>query len=629
MSVRILTGDCRSVLASLPSESVHCILTSPPYFGLRDYGTASWEGGDPACDHKQGRNGSGRADGVVDGRGQRNRDGVGAMGGDCRRCGARRIDRQIGLEQTPDAYVAEMVAVFREARRVLRGDGTLWLNVGDSYTSGGRTSQAPDEKSAGRAMGCRPDTPQGLKPKDLIGIPWRLAFALQADGWYLRQDIIWAKPNAMPESVKDRCCKAHEYVFLLSKSARYYYDAEAIAEPAISSGEARGGGKKYSARENGAAIGGSHNLHRYGETPENRNRRSVWTIATEPFRAMQIAHRVRVEPDAQVDGKSRITSSDCPLHGGRSAQAAKGRCGEPLADSQTRNGYIGTHLARPHCGERDATGQTFGRANAEQSSDLLRRECLTSAIDHNSRSRRMGRDPETSPACMPSVRTADDSVGKLEQSALSEPRGYIDESNTELAGSAYSTSHRILSDSDDKLSEQGSSEASHSSYCTCEYYVETTEEVNHFAMMPTALAELCIKAGTSEKGCCPRCGAGWVRQMERAKPPFVEASVIDRFGNGDAGVHRKIGQAYQDWLNANPKRLIGWQPSCSCPAHEPVPATVLDCFAGAGTTGLVADRLGRNAVLIELNPANTAMAQQRLEGDAGLFADVSALQAAE
>lgn len=188
MSVRILTGDCRDVLQSLADESVQCCVTSPPYFGLRDYGA----------------------------------------------------DGQIGLEATPEGFVAEMVAVFREVHRVLRKDGTLWLNLGDSYASiGGGYS---NEGSRGKASVISPKTQRavlkgrnrnghaGLKPKDLIGIPWRVAFALQADGWFLRQDIIWHKPNPMPESVTDRCTKSHEYLFLLTKSDRYHFDAEAIAE---------------------------------------------------------------------------------------------------------------------------------------------------------------------------------------------------------------------------------------------------------------------------------------------------------------------------------------------------------------------------------------------------------------
>ena len=187
MTWKIYTGDCADTMRILVDDnSIQTCITSPPYFGLRDYGVAG----------------------------------------------------QIGLEETPEQYVAKLVEVFRDVRRVLRDDGTLWLNLGDSYNAAGRTGhgtrqgfkQGTNRASAEKADNCRPSV-DNLKPKDLIGIPWRVAFALQADGWYLRQDIIWHKPNPMPESVRDRCTKAHEYLFLLSKSERYYFDAAAIAEP--------------------------------------------------------------------------------------------------------------------------------------------------------------------------------------------------------------------------------------------------------------------------------------------------------------------------------------------------------------------------------------------------------------
>jgi DNA modification methylase len=200
------------------------------------------------------------------------------------------MDEQIGLEATPEAYVDRMVEVFREVRRVLRDDGTLWLNLGDSYASGGRAYRAPDGKDSkgGRVTGTfRPTDPEGVKPKDLIGIPWRVAFALQADGWYLRQDMIWAKPNPMPESVTDRCTKAHEYLFLLSKNERYYFDAGAIKEP-VSGGThggawTEGGGKQ-------AALG-QQKGGRLGNEPDSgtRNRRSVWTVTTKPYKGAHFA----------------------------------------------------------------------------------------------------------------------------------------------------------------------------------------------------------------------------------------------------------------------------------------------------------------------------------------------------
>jgi DNA modification methylase len=237
--ITIYHGDCMDILHGLDAESVNCCVTSPPYWRLRDYG----------------------------------------------------VDGQIGLERTPEEYVAKMVAVFREVWRVLRKDGTVWLNLGDSYASGKGTCFNPGggDLSLGKerkAIGVHPLDrgnrstlkASGLKPKDLVGIPWRVAFALQADGWWLRQDIIWHKPNPMPESVTDRCTKAHEYIFLLSKSARYYYDAEAVKEPGT-------GRPIFDNNNSRAVVDTSRNDHgRHNpDLATNRNKRSVWTIATQPY----------------------------------------------------------------------------------------------------------------------------------------------------------------------------------------------------------------------------------------------------------------------------------------------------------------------------------------------------------
>jgi DNA modification methylase len=252
MTVRILIGDCRDKLRELPDASVHCCVTSPPYFGLRDYGVAG----------------------------------------------------QMGLEPTPDEYVAGMVEVFREVRRVLRNDGTLWLNIGDSYAGswgaqsrGNASGEASSNLQGGSPLQARSirahpreqsgtgslkNTP-GIKAKDLIGIPWMLAFALRADGWYLRQDIIWSKPNPMPESVRDRCTKAHEYLFLLSKEPRYYFDAEAIAEKSVSLFQQRLTGTADQPMGAARAAAGVQNPTCQGGTSETRNKRSVWEVATQPF----------------------------------------------------------------------------------------------------------------------------------------------------------------------------------------------------------------------------------------------------------------------------------------------------------------------------------------------------------
>jgi DNA modification methylase len=302
---RILTGHCLDTLATLADKSVHCVVTSPPYWNLRDYGTAQWEGGDKGCDHKIPLATKGGC--AV---GNKQSSNPGSYGYRewliCGRCGAKRIDLQIGLEETPEAYVEKLVQVFREVRRVLRDDGTVWLNLGDSYWGGKGKSgyELPHEAAERRGktlqtshnmpgyMDMRPSDGKHpiIKPKDLVGIPWRVALALQADGWYLRSDIIWAKPNPMPESVTDRPTKAHEYIFLLSKSQRYYYDAEAVKEPVAESTVGRGpvdfGGKKGREYKPDANDPNFRNgKEQWGRTYDyqessasGRNKRTVWTV---------------------------------------------------------------------------------------------------------------------------------------------------------------------------------------------------------------------------------------------------------------------------------------------------------------------------------------------------------------
>ena len=289
----IICGDALTELRNLPDESVNCCVTSPPYWGLRDYGTAKWEGGGSECDHLAGPLASSKS-GLHDGAGcsesEKVRTGGMPFREVCGKCGAHRIDSQLGLEKTPEEYVAKMVEVFREVKRALRSDGTLWLNLGDSYAHSLRQS-GPDH--AGKlANGSKGQIKQGFKPlpagmkeKDLVGIPWRVAFALQADGWWLRQDIIWAKPNPMPESVRDRCTKAHEYIFMLTKSARYWYDAEAVKEPATSSYKPSDFIPKSDKDKGGSTSATKASPNNRTDEIKNtdRNRRSVWTITTKPY----------------------------------------------------------------------------------------------------------------------------------------------------------------------------------------------------------------------------------------------------------------------------------------------------------------------------------------------------------
>jgi len=299
---KIYQGDSLKVLKTFPDSFVDCCVTSPPYWGLRDYGTAKWEGGDEKCDHRTFDN-----DIVNAGEKQKTNAGSNRTFKDiCKRCGATRIDAQMGLEKTPEEYVNKMVEVFREVRRVLKDEGTLWLNLGDTYSAhkdcksvsdslrvGGKSESANIiEKGMSHSHNTKMLKSVGLKNKDLIGIPWRVAFALQSDGWYLRQDIIWAKPNPMPESVTDRCTKSHEYIFLLAKSQKYYFDNVSIQEPAFYDNckdEIMKGSAKY--KNSGQTI--AERPHARWNKNINgkriRNKRSVWIVPTKPFKEAHFA----------------------------------------------------------------------------------------------------------------------------------------------------------------------------------------------------------------------------------------------------------------------------------------------------------------------------------------------------
>jgi DNA modification methylase len=390
VTVDLRLGDCVEVMRGLPEGSVHCAITSPPYFGLRDYGVAG----------------------------------------------------QIGLERTPDEFVAKMVEVFREVRRVLRDDGTLWLNLGDSFAGGkmGRSDYEtlPRPKGGHRegsdpGYGRQRPVPPGLAPKQLLGMPWRVALALQADGWYLRSDIIWHKPNPMPESVTDRPTKSHEYLFLLAKSDRYYFDAEAVREPVRASTLER---DKYTRVTKGKD--GPYAVVHDHETPSNpagRNVRTVWTVATQPYKGA------------------------------------------------------------------------------------------------------------------------------------------------------------------------------------------------HFATFPCKLVEPCVKAGTSERGCCPGCGKGWERIQERGKAVPLTPSDAGRKATWTIGDASRDPATRTDTpLPRHYRPVLGerWEPACSH-GREPIPCTVLDPFAGSGTTGAVAVGLGRSFVGVELNPAYLELARARIgEVQGPLFAGVPA-----
>jgi len=424
--VKIFVGNSIEILPTLPAESVHCVVTSPPYWSLRDYSLplTVW-GGDPTCAHVWGpemtqhQRGQVGEHSTLEGGPQAGGNGrlrQARQGQFCQRCGA--WCGCLGLEPTPDLYVAHLVEVFREVRRVLRGDGTCWVNLGDSYASSPQIDNYADPKASRRTPDGRCRT-ASVKPKDLVGIPWRVAFALQADGWWLRSAVVWHKPNCMPESVTDRPTNDYEFVFLLAKSERYFYDSAAIAEGAK---QPNGKAELTGQHKRGQLQNLSGSTLGTNQGAATRNRRAVWTIPTTGFKGA------------------------------------------------------------------------------------------------------------------------------------------------------------------------------------------------HFAVFPPALVEPCVKSGTSERGACPKCGAPWERIIKSTghknnrEPAHVP-------GNSDTKT---------DSTGWQPTTVDtdDWQPTCNCAAGDPIPCTVLDPFGGAGTTALQADRLQRDAILIELNPDYAEMARQRIKADGGMFTTV-------
>ena len=304
---KVFLGDSREVLKEFPDKCVDTCITSPPYWGLRDYGTSTWVDGDKNCTHRRDTK---KSDKCITG--HKNFDEMLGVGdaiykSECKRCGAKRVDNQIGLEDEVSDYIEQLVGVFGEVHRILKDDGTLWLNLGDSYAgSTGKSGGVSEIQSVKRQLdtgsigSLRPAKVAGLKRKDLIGVPWRAAFALQKYGWYLRQDIIWHKPNPMPEPTIDRCTKSHEYIFLLSKNPQYYFDADSIKEPSITPNT----GTSWKQRKldgepmrhglQGAAAVGAGNFKTY----EKRNKRSVWTVPTKPYAG---AHFATFPPELITD----------------------------------------------------------------------------------------------------------------------------------------------------------------------------------------------------------------------------------------------------------------------------------------------------------------------------------------
>jgi DNA modification methylase len=567
MRHEILCGDVLDGLRSLPSGSVQCVVTSPPYWGLRNYN----------------------------------------------------VEGQIGLEPTPEMYVEKMVEVFREVRRVLRDDGVVWLNLGDSYTSGNRETngtregykQQTNRGASGECDAPRLSMPPGLKPKDLVGIPWRVAFALQADGWYLRSDIIWSKsacvastaedkPNPMPESVTDRPTKSHEYVFLLAKQERYFYDADAVHEPTTSD-RVRGPAKHPSKDTNG-----NDGLCRR-PIGEWRNRRTVWEIATQPFSAdLQTAHYARVGLGAVSDGMTHIVSPNCPVHGGLVDLLTTVICGGRVDDLLSHIERSDTRRVQELLSDCAPTGWNLAQDYGLDNLGSLLRECVRSATQHNMQIHKKGRDPATSPACMPSDGTSFHTDDKQALREFFEQQKSILSNNTlpdEL--DAHSLGRIPFRNAGILLSNIHNN-------CMCSFYKSFTKKTDHFATFPEALVEPCIKAGTSERGCCPTCGAPWEREVETTRVPDPGRRAVRQRRPDEAWNAGRGQPPHTGYRGLRDSVTTGWRPTCTCDVAETVPCVVLDPFGGSGTVAKVARDLGRSSILIELNPEYVRIAKKRL-----------------
>lgn len=579
---RHLLVQADSVRIPLPDGCVQVVVTSPPYFGLRDYQTSKWDGGDPACDHIRQDKVAASSTSTL---GFPAGDGPRCIGpgnsttvhkqvfrSTCLRCGAVRVDRQIGLEESPDCgrrgagscgrcYVCAMVRVFREVKRVLRDDGCTWVNYGDSYTSTGRSDQKASPKgtegqnipamnrkviwSKERHNNFSWTLPGGLKPKDLCLIPHRVALALQADGWWVRSGLPFIKINPMPESTTDRPTTAHEYLFLLTKS----------------------GSPTFWTHRDGKGT-------RTRPAPDYRwvDRLDGGETAEEPE-----GWRTEMMP-------------------GEAGKAGKEKRWTRVNLWDARDYYYDADAVRAPSAsstlERDKYSRIVQSGNKSYVPDATDHSGLHAPYsvvhDHETPSNPAGRNRRTSDWFLESL-----------DERIAEQRAYLAhlESVRRKGG-------MLVDEGGDPLAVVLSTEAFKGS---------------HFAVMPRRLVEPCLKASTSQSGACSRCGAPLARMVDR---PTISRSGEVPINERDGGLTAQHGIErtglsyfkYNEWLKDNPPQTIGWTPTCSCPeAANPRPCLCLDPFSGSGTTLVVAEALGLRAIGLDLSREYLAMSKRRLE----------------
>ena len=553
----LYVGDVLNVLAELPDESIHTCVTSPPYWGLRDYGTGTWEGGEPDCPHTYQPGGTGRStlheydNGLTEETAAKKVTGYGhATYRDvCGKCQAVRVDRQLGLEATPAEYVENIVAVFREVRRVLRSDGTCWLNLGDTYANdakwGGSTGGKHVAEIHGDTSIGRRKVVTGIKAKDLVGIPWRVAFALQEDGWHLRSDVIWAKPNPMPESVTDRPSKSHEYVFLLTKRGRYFYDVDAIREPHKYDGRKKTvhDHRTDNSHENYDHIGTGNERWPNG----GRNKRTVWTIPTESYEGAHFATfpQALVEPCVKAGTSEHGCCPDCGAPWERVVETESSWADRKEAGATrgnvAREGLVGAGT------QRGVHGDGVSHDVSAKSRETIgwQPTCKCAGIDL-----RLIRTPTgEGGAPDPTMETGRSGLNRLRNvNGVTRPI-------TRYEQAGYAKQLRASPARNLMQTDAGGPD-------TFAHYIRTDESGARPA--PHGLLEHWIERG-------------WI---ERVEIPKVEAVKL-------------------------------------------VPAVVLDPFMGSGTTALVARRLGRHAVGIELKADHAEQAAQRLS-QLSLFGEAAA-----